>query len=467
MIETRPASKEAVDLIHDGLRALAHMEHVGICVDVPYLETLKGELEADIRHKRESAKTGRVWSEWSARYGQAANINSRDQLSAVLFDDLKLQHPTGGRNCDDEVLDALAADPNDGWWFDLYSDLQKLEKLRGTYVDGILRHQWDGVLHAVFNLHIAKTFRSTCSDPNLQNIPIRDPSIGPKIRRAFIARPGCHLVEADFSGIEVHAAAWYHKDPTMLQYLATGFDMHKTQAAACFATPLELVSKPMRQAAKGGFVFAQFYGDWFASCALNLWKQSAALVRTDGVAVRDALAAAGVFECGSGPTHTGKNWTPAPGTYMHLIQGVEDKFWNKTFPVYKQWRERHYENYLRTGGIDMLTGFRVEGEMSRNQCINYPVQGAAFHCLLWCLIHINDELMRRGMRSRLVNQIHDSIIGDVPAEELGAFIDICHRVMTKDLPDRFRFICTKVDTEIEVTPVGGCWADKKKYELGA
>lgn len=465
VFQTRPATEAACQLIHDGSIALAGVEDAGIAVDVPYLNRISDEVSGQISDLTARMKTGStIYNTWQERFGPDLNLGSRDQLSTVLFDLLGYDYtgPPPKRDAkgkvkrvmDDAVLSVVPSK-----WVDAYLQLARLEKLRGTYINGILRHQWGGILHGVYNLHIARTYRSTASDPNFQNIPIRDPILGPMIRRAFLARPGHHLVEADFSGIEVHAAAWYHKDPTMLHYLATGYDMHKEQAGHAYCLDLPRVAKPIRQAGKG-FVFAEFYGDWFASCAAALWKASESLL-LDGGTVRDHLNAMGFTELGSLPNKP--PLVPPPGTYMAHVKTVEDNFWNVTHPVYKQWRESHYARYQQEGGFSSLSGFRFEGEMSRNQVINYPVQGVAFHCLLWCLIRISQELEARGMRTRLIGQIHDSILADVWHTELQEYGDIIRRVMTEELPQHYRFICTTVEVEVEVTPVGGCWADKEKW----
>jgi DNA polymerase-1 len=471
MFVNRPSTPEACQLIHDGTLALSVVESRGIRMDLPYLQQLEHDTEHKIRGATTRLKTGsRIYNEWQARYGQQTNLDSREQLGQILFGTLGYEYhgplsETDGKvkyTADDEVLSALKSP-----WVAEYLKTQKLEKLLSTYIRGMLRNMWGDRLHPVYNLNIARTFRSTSSDPNFQNIPIRNPETGPLIRRAFLASEGCRLVESDFSGIEVHAAAWYHKDPTMLHYLATGYDMHTEQAGHCFNLDMTTVAKkdakPMRQAAKGDFVFSQFYGDWFASCAASLWKHAGDLRLGDGT-VLDHLHACGFRELGVLHKAKGQRAEPTPGSYMAHIKDVEHNFWDVTHPIYKRWRERHYEAYLETGGIDMLTGFRIEGEMTRNQCINYPVQGAAFHCLLWCLIQLNRALEEQGFRSRVVGQIHDSILADVYVDEFDAYVALARQIMTVDLPNHFRFICTTVDVEIEATPVGGCWADKEKIE---
>lgn len=471
MFVTKPSTAAACQLIHDGTLALSRVESMGIRIDVPYLREQEVAIEAQIRDNTNKLKTGsRIYNEWQARYGLKTNLDSRDQLGQVLFDTMGFPYygppavagPDGKLRytADDEVLAAVCSP-----WVDAYLQGQKLTKLLSTYIRGILQNMWGDFIHPVYNLHIARTFRSTSSDPNFQNIPIRHPVTGRIIRRAFLARPGCQLVEIDFSGIEVHAAAWYHKDPTMLHYLATGYDMHSEQAGHCFLLDMNTVDKkqrkPIRQTAKGDFVFSQFYGDWYASCAAALWKHAGDLKLDEGT-VRDHLAACGYTDLGQLEKSNGRRQEPTPGSFMDHIKNVEYNFWNVTHPIYKRWREQHYEQYLETGGIDMLTGFRIEGEMTRNQCINYPVQGAAFHCLLWCLIQINKALEARGMKTRVVGQIHDSILADVVVSELAEYVDVARQIMTVDLPRHFGFICTTVDVEVEASPVGGCWADKER-----
>ena len=113
----------------------------------------------------------------------------------------------------------------------------------------------------------------------------------------------------------------------------------------------------------------------------------------------------------------------------------------------------------------MLTGFRVDGIYGRNDVINYPVQGAAFHCLLWCLIQLQRWLNAAGMKSLIVGQIHDSIVLDVTDDEAKEVLAKAHEIMTEDLPKHYSWIIVPMEVEAEMTPLGGSWFTKEKVDL--
>ena len=115
--------------------------------------------------------------------------------------------------------------------------------------------------------------------------------------------------------------------------------------------------------------------------------------------------------------------------------------------------------------FDTLTGFRIEGLYKRNEVINYPVQGSAFHWLLWSLIRIQKLLKKYKMKSLLVGQIHDSIVGDVHKKELRDYLDIVKQVMTIDVRKHWEWIIVPLRIEAEVAPVGGSWFDKKEVKI--
>jgi DNA polymerase I-like protein with 3'-5' exonuclease and polymerase domains len=140
---------------------------------------------------------------------------------------------------------------------------------------------------------------------------------------------------------------------------------------------------------------------------------------------------------------------------------VEKNFWNVRFPVYNKWKKRWWEKYLEKGYLDMLTGFRCSSPMSRNDAINYPVQGAAFHCLLWCMIELQKWLRKNNMRTLIVGQIHDSLVLDFYRKETKRVLEKAKQIMTELLPKYWDWICVPLEVEAELSPVGGSWHEKK------
>jgi DNA polymerase I-like protein with 3'-5' exonuclease and polymerase domains len=142
------------------------------------------------------------------------------------------------------------------------------------------------------------------------------------------------------------------------------------------------------------------------------------------------------------------------------LKNVENDFWNNRFKEYGRWKKTWYSDYLESGGFDTLTGFRIDGIMRKNAVINYPVQGSAFHCLLWSVIRVNKLLRKYRMRSRIAGQIHDSLIGDVRTEELKDYLDLVKQVMTEDIKKAYPWLIVPLDIENEICPENGSWYDK-------
>jgi len=147
------------------------------------------------------------------------------------------------------------------------------------------------------------------------------------------------------------------------------------------------------------------------------------------------------------------------------IQGVENDFWGRRFAKYAKWKERWYAGYQKQGYVDMLTGFRCSGVMIRNEVINYPIQGAAFHCLLWCFIELDRIGREQGWDTRLVGQIHDALILDVAPEELRRVSRTVLRVTTRDLPQAWPWIIVPLGVKAELCGVDKSWAEKEEWAL--
>jgi len=454
MIPTRP---DAYKLLHDGCLALADVEANGIRVDVPRLKATIRETEGKIEGLTDSLHQTDMWKRWSKRFGDKTNGNSPLQLGVMLEEmGCKVKKTKSGRVSTDAGTLAKIDDP---FVVDLLKR-KKLEKLRGTYLEGVLREVVDGYVHPVFNLHLVTTYRSSSDSPNLQNQPIRDPEIGKAIRTCFIPRDGHVLVEIDYSQLEVRIAACYHEDPTMLEYIKDPTkDMHRDMAAECYLLGTEEVSKPARFCTKNMYVFPQFYGDYWGRCAPNLWNaiKEMKLETVLGFSLRKHLRSKGI-------TRLGKvDGSPEEGTFAHHIQQVEARFWGERFPVYDQWKRDWFEAYNEIGGFDLLTGFRIEGVLKRNDVINYPVQGAAFHCLLWSLIRLQKWLRRNRMKSKIVSQVHDSLVIDCCISELQDVLSEAKQIMTQDIRKVWLWII--VDLEVEAEVGENNWWEKKEVEI--
>ncbi len=460
-----PYKKSAYKLLHDGAIALAEVEGNGIKIDTKYLE--KAILQTGKKIKRLQIKLEKtdVTKTWKKVYRSKTNFNSNDQLGKVLFEHMGIEAPeltkTGKYRTNEKSLMQI-----DHPFVEMYLKIKKLDKALGTYLKGIDKEVVNGFIYPNFNLNIVRTYRSSCNSPNIHNVPVRDEEIRELIRKAIIARPGNQLVEMDFKGIEVAVAACYHEDPRMIEYLKNPKkDLHRDLAAECFKLNLNQVTKDIRFYGKNGFVFPQFYGSMYTDCARNLWEAitTADLKTKKGTPLKKYLRKKGITELGECDIEE----KPRPGTFEKHIQQIEQRFWKKKFPTYAKWKKEWYYKYLDKGYMLTKTGFICQGFMSRNEIISYPIQGSAFHCLLWSLIKLvmKGELKKRKMKSLVVAQIHDSVLGDVPPEELDDYLVLVNNVTTKLLRKAWKWINVPLGVEAEVCPVGGSWFDKEEMRI--
>lgn len=475
----KPATPEAVRLFHEGAIALSAVEHAGIRMDVPYLKRTIEETNKRIKELEDAITEDAVIKAWRKHFGTRTNLDSRDQLGTVLYDILGFGGgtETAGSSARRRrwAVDETALEKINTPFAKQYLEIEKLKKVESTYLRGILREIEGDFLHPSFGLHNVRTFRGSSSNPNFQNIPIRVPEYAKLIRRAFIPRPGHVLVEIDFGQIEVRVAACYHKDPRMLQYISEGYDFHREMAIKCYKLPglAQVVKdygdvglkrlKAARQQAKALFVFAEFYGDYYVKVAQSLWDACTryGLLAPDGTPMHAHLKAEGISKLGA----CNPKEKPASGTFERHIKETEDYFWNVMFPVYAKWRRDWHQRYLTHGYFNTLTGFLCQGVYSRNDAVNYPIQGSAFHCLLWSIIQIVKWLRRYKMQSVVVGQIHDSCLIDCHESELEDVLHAANYIMTKALPKHWQWLITPLEVEMDVAATN--WYEKQPHKLAA
>ena len=468
MTAIAPTRADAYQLVHEGALALAQAERYGVRIDVDYCSKKKKHLERQTSRLHKKILKEPEVQLWKKKYRSKFNINSDEQLGDILYNDLgykpaKITSKSQGTDNEKGSTDHEALVGIDLPFIKMYMKGKKLKK-GWDVINGIQREQVNGLIHPNYTLHFTDTFRSSCRDPNLQNVPIRDDFLQKIARTAFIPRKGRRLLEIDYGGIEVHGASWYHKDPVMLNYLNdSSTDMHRDVSADCYKLndyltdkeywkKKEGYGKDVRYAGKNKYTFPQFYGSYYAECARNLWNAIDELHLKDpsGHLLKKHLKQQGI------------------GTYKKFeshIKNVEDDFWNRRFQVYGQWKEDWYEQYLKKGYMDTLTGFRISGVLRKNQIINYPVQGVAFQCLLWSFKELTKIAINNGWKSRPIMQIHDSIIWDVHPYELNMVLHACYDVMIVKLKETWDFIITPIEIEADLTGIDRPWNEKKTIEL--
>jgi len=458
-----PKTFDAYYLLHNGVLAFSRAEQQGIRVDMDYVQRKKDWLIRRMDKLEEEFKKTKLFYHWQHSSKSKVNINSNTQLAHFLYNVKKIEPvkftPTGQGATDDEAIKQLNIPE-----LKLLSDRTRYKK-PWDVLNGFDKEQVDGYVHPFFNLHLVRTFRSSSDSPNFQNIPKRDDEIMQICRKALFPRPGHQLVEIDFSGLEVRIAACYHKDTTMLKYIHDPTsDMHTDMAKQIFMIDEfdKVKHNILRQATKNGFVFPQFYGDYYKNCAEGMacnwgqlpqgkWTRGQGVhLDTEHFTLSDHLISKGLYSYSAFENH---------------IKDIVEVFWTRRFPEYAEWKNRWWKVYQKYGYVDLLTGFRCSGVMSKNDCINYPVQGAAFHCNLWTFIELDKIMRAENWDTKLIGQIHDSIIMDVLPSELDYVLQTAKRITGVELAKAWKWIIVPLEIDAEVCPVDGSWAEKEKYAI--
>lgn len=455
-MKIQATTTDAYRLFHDGALALARAEREGIRVDTEYCARKVKHLERKIEYHQKKLEDTKLYKHWRYVYKDKTNIHSNQQLSRILYTNMKItpikSTETGQGSTDEDALRRL-----DVPGLNLILSIRKLTKIKNTYLGAFIREQYNGFIHPSFNLHNVRTYRSSSEGPNFQNIPKRDKEAMKICRRAILPRPGHMLVEADFSALEVNISECYHKDPIMMSYLLNpSSDMHLDMGKQIFLMRDMNKSIPshavLRQAAKNGFVFPQFYGDYYGNNAYSLadwvklsygeWGEKEGIELSNGFHISDHLRKRGIksFE-----------------QFVEHMKKVEDDFWGKRFKEYGKWRERSVKEYRRRGWLKLYTGFVCSGIMRRNEIVNYPIQGSAFHCLLFTFIELDKIAQKEKWKSKLVGQIHDSILMDVDPSELNHIKDCLQIIVKETLPNAWKWIIVPLEIEVEEYGINKPW----------
>lgn len=455
-----PKTKQAYQLLHDGILAFSRAEQVGMRIDTEYCRRQSKRIEYQIQQLTSAFHSTKFWQHWINVYRSRPNMDSDYQLRHILYDVRKLEPPkltkTGQGAVDVEALTLLSLPE-----IKPLVQKRKLKKVK-DYLDNFLREQVNSVLHSFFNLHTAKTFRSSMSNVSFHNIPKRDEESMNIVRRAIFPRLGHLLFETDWSGAEIRMACIYTEDPKLIDDVLHG-DMHKDMAIELYK--LDGLDKSclgeynFRQGAKNGFVFPEFYGDFYGNCVKNLldWARRSSL--KDGTPGLVHLSDKGLIKLDANGN------VRSDAKFSKHVEQVEDDFWNVRYKAYTKWKNRTWAKYQREGHIDMLSGFRCSGVMTRNEVLNAPNQGTAFHCLLKSFIML-DEIMRdEDWDSKLVGEIHDCLIVDTQLEELDHVAKTVQQVTCVDLPKEWTWISVPLEIDAEICGVNEPWNTKKGYEL--
>ncbi|MEN5380240.1 DNA polymerase I [Sphingobacterium kitahiroshimense] len=371
---------------------LSEIERNGVRIDTDALQQFSQNLEIDIRQLEETIYE---------KAGVNFNIASPKQLGEVLFDKLKLdpkakKTKTGQYKTGEDVLLALA------YKSDIVQDIlsfRQLQKLKSTYVDALpgLINPDTGLIHTSYNQAVAATGRLSSTNPNLQNIPIRTER-GREVRKAFISRHENNVIlSADYSQIELRLIAELSKDPNMMEAFTSGHDIHRATAARVYGLDLEEVTSDQRRNAK-----AVNFGIIYGQSAFGL-SQSLAIPRKEAAEIIDQ--------------------------YFSQYAGIK-KYMSEVLDFAK---ENGYvetilkrRRYLRDINSANMT---VRGFAERN-AINAPIQGSAADLIKIAMLGIQKEIAEQGLSGKMIMQVHDELVFDVPENEVEIFKEIIQTKMT-------------------------------------
>jgi DNA polymerase-1 len=356
---------------------LVRMELTGILVDQAFLKRMATELSEQIQALEQAIYQA---------VGHEFNINSTGQLGEVLFQELKLpptKRTKTGYSVDAEVLDTLKGTHPA---IDNLLEYRQLKKLKSTYVDGLLEliHPNDGRVHTSFNQTIASTGRLSSSQPNLQNIPIRT-EVGRRIRRAFLADPGWVLLTADYSQIELRILAHITREPALVEAFAKDEDIHAATAARLYKVPLQEVTPAMRRLAKT-INFAVLYG-----------QSPFGLSRVADIPLSEATEYIRNYEATFPQVHA-------------YVEGTKELARTQGYVETLLGRRRYVP--------DLLALPMVQRQAAEREAINMPIQGTNADIIKIAMIRLQHGFEELQLKTRMILQVHDELVFEVPNEEL-------------------------------------------------
>lgn len=368
---------------------LSNMEYEGVRINTVYLKELGDEL---------SLRIDKLTEKLYEAAGEQFNLNSSKQLGVVLFEKLGLpviKKTKTGYSTDAEVLDILAQD------YEFVKDIlayRQLSKLKSTYIDGFLKlvDADTSKVHTTFNQTITATGRLSSTEPNLQNIPIKTEE-GKRIRKAFVpTKPGNVLVAADYSQIELRILAHMSKDPVLVDSFMNNEDIHRRTASEVFGVAMEEVTKEMRRNAK-----AVNFGIIYGQTDFGLSKEL-------GISRSEAKA---YIE-----------------NYFARYSGV------------KQWIDQAIQEARATGVSTTMMGRKryIKDINSKNfnlrsfaerTAVNTPIQGTAADVIKLAMLQVAEQLKQHNFAAKMLLQVHDELIFEVPPREIAGLIVILRECM--------------------------------------
>lgn len=392
------------------ITVLAEMERAGVKIDTEFLAHMSQDFEKEM-----VGMEGKIYE----LAGEAFNINSPKQLGEILFEKLKLptvKKTKTGFSTNVEVLTKLAEQ------HDLPAkilDYRSLAKLKSTYVDALPRlvNNKTGRVHTSYNQTVTSTGRLSSSDPNLQNIPIKT-ELGRKIREAFIPEEGSLIFAADYSQVELRIMAHLSEDPVLIKSFEKGEDIHRRTAAEVFGIFPEMVTDRMRREAK-----AINFGIIYGMSAFGLSKE---------LSISPKVAKAYI------------------DGYFQKYKGV------------REWLDMTIESARAKGFVTTIMNRRchvpdinspsgMQRQFAERAAINAPIQGSAADIIKVAMVRIADRLKKEGRSAKMIMQVHDELVFEIPETEL----EIVKKLVIEEMEG---VVFLKAPLKVD-TGVGKNWAE--------
>ena len=371
---------------------LVGMERAGVLIDAGLLKNMSDRFETDM---------SRLEKEIYSAVGHEFNINSPQQLSKILYDELHLMHSRktkGGYSTDASVLEELKGTHP---VIEIILQYRQVSKLKSTYTDAFLSliNSNTGRIHTSFNQTGTTTGRLSSSDPNLQNIPIRG-ELGSKLRQAIIAQPGWSLLSADYSQIDLRVLAHITQDPELLATFLRNEDVHTATASLVFNVPAKEVTSEMRRVAKT-VNFGVIYGmsDYGLEQATSFSREEASkfieayFQKYTKVQEYIESTKQQARECG----------------YVQTILG-----------------RRRFIPEIRSSNRQLREG-------AERMAINMPIQGTSADIIKIAMINIHREMDKQALKSKMTLQVHDELVFEVPPDEIEKMKRLITELMSKPL----------------------------------
>jgi DNA polymerase-1 len=362
---------------------LVEMQRAGVRLDVGILHEMSRDLHEQL---------DQIQAELFDAIGHSVNINSPKQLSDLLFGELglpKSRRTRSGYSTDANALEALKGlHPA----VDKILDYRQVSKLKSTYVDALpeMVNSNTGRIHTSYHQTGSATGRVSSSDPNLQNIPVRT-ELGRQVRRAFAADSGCQLLSADYSQIELRVLAHMSQDPSLLEAFRRGEDIHAATASQMFDVPINDVDSEQRRIAKV-LNFGVIYG----------------------------LGPYGISQQTGFSREEGRHFIE---TYLARYPGINGYLES----VKERTRSVAYAETL-LGRRRYLPDIQSMNHNTRaaaeRMAINMPIQGTAADIMKIAMINVRARMISEQMRSRMILQVHDELVFEVPDDEMGVMTEL-------------------------------------------